>query len=320
MKILGKYWIVLLLMQVVFACNNNKSIKNANNTVSAAVTNKNRTLVMPTPPPMLPDSISRTNYMVAHYWDNFDFNDTTLIHEPDIKDRAVLSFLYGAQLVDKEKAVAAIISVFKKAEAETTGRMYSYFVEKIGEFLYEPNSVVRNEEIYIPVTEYIINSNKSDLAERERAKYMLALMMKNRIGEIASDFEYILASGQSASMHELKAPYTLLYFYDPDCSGCANSIEFVKSSGTAIKRAIQSNKLKVLAFYPDNDIEQWRNHLEEMPAGWITGYDRERTVKSESMYDLKGTPAIYLLDENKRVIMKGVPMPVVESYLAGVAR
>jgi len=308
-----RFWIALLLTLSVSACNINRSGKSDD---KMGKTIKSRTLIQPAVPAMLTDSISRTNYMVAHYWDNFDFNDTTLIHEPDINERAVLSFLYGAQLVSKENAVTAIIATLKKAEAEETGRMYSFFCDKMIEYLYEPASMVKNEEIYIPVAQYVINSNKSGLAERERARFVLERMMKNRIGEIASDFEYILASGQPASMHKLKAPYTLLYFYDPDCSGCANSIEFVKSSGTAIKNAIQNKKLIVLAFYPDNDIEQWRNHLKEMPSGWITGYDRERVVKNESMYDLKGTPTIYLLDENKRVIMKGVSIPVVEDYFA----
>jgi len=306
--------LVLLLVSVSIACTDNKSGKSADVIGDAGVTNKSRTLVMPTPPAMLTDSISKINYMTAHYWDNFDFNDTTLIHEPDINERAVLSFLYGTQLVSKESAVAAIIAALKKAEAETTGRMYAFFCDKMIEYLYEPASIVKNEEIYIPVAQYVISSSKSGFSERERAKFVLEQVMKNRIGEVASDFEYTLASGEIGTLHKVIAPYTLLFFYSPDCSGCANSIDFVNSSGTAINSAIEGKKLKVLAFYPDNDRQLWIDHIGKIPSGWITGYDRERVVRDRNMYDLKGTPAIYLLDENKRIILKGITIPAVEEY------
>ena len=316
MKISIRYLIALLLVTVTFACSNGtRSANNDGGDIEKTKTiAKNRKFVLPTIPAMLTDSVSRTNYLVAHYWDNFDFNDTTLIHEPDITEQGIVDFLDAFRFVNKENAVASVIAVLKKAEVETTGRMYSYFLETIGEFLYEPNSVVRNEEIYIPVTEYIINNGKSNLAERERAKYLLALMMKNRIGEVASDFEYTQASGKVGTLHEFKAPYTLLFFYSPDCSGCANSIDFVNSSGTAINSAIEGKKLKVLAFYPDNDRQLWIDHIGKIPSGWITGYDRERVVRVRNMYDLKGTPAIYLLDENKRIILKGITIPAVEEY------
>jgi len=111
LKIRGRLLITLLLIPVILACNGRKSANDTESMVKTVSISKDRKLVLPSPPAMLTDSISKTNYMVAHYWDNFDFNDTTLIHEPNINERAVLSFLYGAQLVSKDNAVAAIISL-----------------------------------------------------------------------------------------------------------------------------------------------------------------------------------------------------------------
>ena len=311
LKIQRRLLITLLLIPVIFACNGKKSTPN--NTENAVKTQK---LVPPTIPAMITDSAGRINYLIAHYWDNFDFNDTTLIH-PDITEQGIVDFLYAAGLVSKEHAANSVIAVLKKAEAEKTGRMYSYFLETLKEYLYEPNSVVRNEEVYIPVTKYIIDNKKSSLVEIENARYLLKVMMKNRVGEIAADFKYTLSSGSRGSLHTLQAPYTLLFFYDPDCSGCAHSINYMKSAPT-ILNGIKHGNLKILAFYPDNDIEMWKKHLTDIPSDWINGYDKERTVKDRDMYDLKGMPAIYLLDENKRIILKGVMIPDVMEFLKKV--
>ena len=317
MKVIVRLWIALLLVPVLFACIGNKGVKNVGNAGNSENIQTNRKLVQPDIPPMLTDPVSITNYRVAHYWDNFDFNDTTLVHEPDIDEREVFSFLYGAQLTSKENAVAAVIAVLKKAEAEETGRMYAFFCGKLRDYLYEPSSMIKNEEFYIPIIEYIISSPKSDQAEKERSEFLLGMMKKNRVGEKASDFEYTLQSGRSGYLHELKSKYTMLFLYDPDCHGCANSIEFVKTA-PAIQGALQRNDLKILAFYPDSDRERWAEHLTKVPAEWIIGYDRDGIVKDANMYDMRGTPAIYLLDENKRIILKGVVVAAIEEYFTRV--
>ena len=317
MKIHVKILIVLLLAPVMFACAGKKPVNNSGGAEETVTAVKNRKLVLPAIPAMIIDSVGRINYLVAHYWDNFDFNDTTLIHEPDITEQGIVDHLNLFRFVSTEHAANSVIAVLKKAEKEKTGRMYSYFVETLREYLYEPNSVVKNEEVYIPVTRYIIDNSKSNLTEIENAKYLQKVMMKNRTGSVAADFKYSLQSGKQGSLHKLEAPYTLLMFYDPDCSGCANTVNYMKTAPVIIN-GIKQGSLKILAFYADNDVEMWTKHLNDIPSEWINGYDKGRIVKGQDMYDLKGMPAIYLLDEDKRIILKGVMIPDVMEFLKKV--
>lgn len=46
--------------------------------------------------------------------------------------------------------------------------------------------------------------------------------------------------------------------------------------------------------------------LPDMPEGWTVGTDRE-AVKTGALYDLKAMPSLYLLDGQKRVLLKDVP-------------
>lgn len=49
---------------------------------------------------------------------------------------------------------------------------------------------------------------------------------------------------------------------------------------------------------------------------WIDGYDEGQRLTREQVYDLKAIPALYLLDAEKRVILKDASFEQVEERLS----
>ena len=45
------------------------------------------TFEMVSVPTLITDPVERAEYLVKHYWDKFDFKDTTYIHEPQVPSR-----------------------------------------------------------------------------------------------------------------------------------------------------------------------------------------------------------------------------------------
>lgn len=272
---------------------------------------------LPDIPATLTTPLDRANYLVEHYWDHFDFRDTLYTHLPAVTEQAFADYISVLPHARQEKVVTEIKSFLKKAEAEHTGCMYRYFLALFGKYLRDADSPFRNEEYYIPVAEYIISDNRSDEAEKERAKYRLEMMLKNRIGEPASDFTYTLASGETGTLYQIEAGYILLLFYNPDCHACAEMIEAIKASAD-IQRAKGRKELKVLAFFPDKDLAIWERHRNDIPADWINGYDHGLVVGNTRLYDLKAIPSLYLLDRDKKVILKDTDLRIVEEKLQGL--
>ena len=132
---------------------------------------------------------------------------------------------------------------------------------------------------------------------------MRRLAEKNRPGMVAADFVYTLASGKQARMSALKAEYTLLFFYDPDCETCTE-IKGMMRQSARLKEMVAAGQVKVLTVYPDEDITLWRNRLGEMDAAWINAYDKGQVLTLEQRYDLSSLPSFYLLDKNKKVLLK----------------
>ena len=262
-----------------------------------------RTFEMVAVPSMITDPGERAKYLVQHYWDKFDFTDTAYIHLPDITEQALTNYIDLMKYVTPEVATSSIKGMMHKAAADS-----SFFAHMAGlyeKYLYDPNSPMRDESLYIPVLESVLAAPVLDEVNKIRPAHLLELALKNRVGEPATDFTYTLADGKTGTLYNVKADYLLLFFYNPDCHACKEITEQL-SGDPLIGRMMSDKKLKILAVYPDEDLEAWRQHIPDVPATWINSYDNTVSLKNDEIYDLKAIPTLYLLDKTKKVILKDV--------------
>lgn len=262
---------------------------------------------LPNIPAMLASSEERADYLVLHYWDHYNFADTTLIFKPEITEQAFADFVQV--LPHAKKATQGINTMLTKAMTGSRA-MFDHFVKLSEKYLYDPNSPMRNEELYIPVLQYIIVSNKVADIDKIRPKYQLEMAMKNRGGDTATDFTYTLANGRTGKLSQLKSDYTILFFNNPDCHDCNRIKEYMT---TAPAFQVRAGRLAIVALYPDADLPLWLKV--NYPSGWINGYDAGQVITKKQLYDLKAIPTLYLLDCDKRVILKDTTIEQIEQWL-----
>ena len=251
-------------------------------------------------PAMLPQE-QKMEYMREHYWDKFDFADTTFVNQIDSTKMLTAFAVYATGYIPDSLAYKYMPRLMQRAS--TSKRMYTYFLMLAEGVLHDPNSPLRNDEKYIPVLESAVQSSWLDEYERMPYEYDLEIARQNRIGRIANDFTYTLTSGRTATLHNIKADYTLIFISTPGCPMCREVKEQITTS-PMLQELIERKELKVLVIYPDTDLEAWREHLQDYPASWINGYDANQRIEKERLYDLKAIPALYLLDKQKRVMAK----------------
>ncbi len=276
------------------------------------------TFVLPRLPDTMKDPEERARYLVMHYWDRFDFADRGLIRRPEITEQAFVDYINILAYVPKEKVDESLAYTLHKAGTDTL--MYKHFTELFEKYLYEPNSPFRNEEYYLPVLQEVVNSSLLQEASRSRYRFQLEMAMKNRIGEKANDFAYTVSSGQSFRLYDLESEYILVMFTNPGCSTCAAVTERLRES-KELDDALALNSptrtmLTILALSPDSDLEEWSAHLPEMPARWVYAYDKSGEITTKRLYDIKAFPTLYLLDKDKRVILKDTSIEAIESFFA----
>ena len=270
---------------------------------------------LPEIPVMLPPQ-ERGAFIAQHYWDKFDFTDTVSLWRENVQAEQIFSnYVAIIWQVDPGEAARSIKKLLGAAETADSVT-FTRFVALCEKYLYDPNSPMRNEELYIPVLEYIVASSAVTELEKLRPQHLLEMALKNRIGTQAADFSYTLASGTTGRLYNIRADYTIIFFNNPDCSTCKNVREEM-SSMPLLSEMVNSGKVKVLALYPDEDLTAWQNYRNNMPATWINAYDKDQTLRKENIYDLKAIPTLYLLSHDKSVLIKDALSPQqIEQYLA----
>jgi hypothetical protein len=83
-----------------------------------------------------------------------------------------------------------------------------------------------------------------------------------------------------------------------------------------ISSMVASGRLAVANIYIDEDIQAWRSYMPVYPEEWYNGFDPDMILRSNEIYAIRAIPSLYLLDSEKRVIMKDAPEERLFRYLS----
>ena len=251
-------------------------------------------------PSMMTEPQQRATYLLMHYWDNVDFKDMKLVANDDFMEQGFVNYLSVLPIVDNQTAERSVEAMMKRAEVN--GVAYKKLVNIAEKYLFEPNSPMVNDEMYIMFLNQVLKTSVLSKVEKSRFEYQHRVVMKNRVGSVATDFIYMDKDGKTGSLHQLKAEETLLVFYDPECDNCAEIIEKLRYD-RRLNSKIMSGKLRVLAVYAGDNRALWEQHLAKMPTNWLVGRAVSK-IQPLGLYVLRAMPAIYLLDKDKKVVKK----------------
>ena len=204
-----------------------------------------------------------------------------------------------------EEALRLQDSVLNAAERDTVEWQRVMALEE--SFLLDPNSPYRNEELYLPVLERQLSSPMASEKQQQRAAWLRPYLLLNRPGHPANDFEYITPKGRRTTLYttlDARKPHTtILFFSNPGCPNCKEITETLSQS-PQVQAKIDAGDLLVVNIYPDEEVQEWLDYLPNYPADWLCGYDPDQVLKSDTVYWLRAIPSLYLLDEEKRVLLK----------------
>ncbi len=269
---------------------------------------------LPDIPAALTAPEDRAAYLTLHYWDHFDFADTTLIDRPEITEQAFVDFINVLPYTPPEHAQEAVDTLVGRTLVRKA--MFYHFVELADKYLYEPNSPMHNEELHILVLRALVNAPRVEEIDKVRPRRLLEIALRNRPGDTAADFRFIRRDGRSGTLHGTAAEYLLLYFNDPECDECRTMKNRLAIS-PVLNRLLESGRLKLLSVCVEGRTEAWEKAI--FPDRWIDGCDAAQRLTREQVYDLKAMPTLYLLDARKRVILKDAPIERIEALLSETA-
>ena len=267
-------------------------------------------------PATLTEAEARKVWLLTHYWEQFDFADTTLVNNRDVTEQGFVNFI--ALLLDGTTSEELARESLKNWCKGFVGKDHARRVltKTADDYLFNPNSPFYNEGLYGLYLETMLGVLPQTDAVRSSYQFKLELVRRNNPGDRATDFTYYLPDGtrRTLAATPVKNNRLLLVFYDPECESCHEVLQQM-AADASLAEAVQSGKLNVLAVYTEGNEEAWRKALPDLPEGWTVGNDRE-AVKTGALYDLKAMPSLYLLDGSKTVLLKDAAYEKIRATLA----
>ena len=279
------------------------------------------------PPAMLDDPLARAEYMALHWWDGI--TDASRAYPCDT------ALVSGVKLADVEQKMAnwtnvlgmVDITVVEKSmnrlydrtaaceKKDTSSNVYETFVKLVDKYLYNPNSPLRNEDHYAFFASKLAGSDLVEQVMKEKYAHQVRLAALNKVGTKAADFRFADKRGRIRTLYSIDAELILLFFSNPGCSACKDIID-VLNNDQVISGLITDGTMKVLNIYIDEDLEAWRSYMPIYPETWYNGFDPDLVIRGEELYNVRAIPSLYLLDSDKKVIMKDVPEPRLFDWLS----
>lgn len=258
------------------------------------------------------DSLANYNYFKNHYWDGISFMDDRIIRTPFFLPK--LQTYYRQVLSQSSDSIIADVD-YKLLLARSNPEMYKFLLNWLTDEYISPK-YMGQDAIFVHLFEkYHSKGLSAWLNEKQheaitRRAYMV---MSNLIGEKAADLEFTDTSGKQASLYNNEADYTVVVFWDPTCGHCKVEIprldSFYRASWQkknvkmyAVLTEKEKQKDAWLRFIRANNISDWKHVYQADAAAEKESKGQKPSFRQ--LYDITSTPALYLLDKDKRIIAK----------------
>lgn len=260
----------------------------------------------PVLPPLAknPDSLKwvyKYNFLAGHYWDNFNFARAGLIRTPVFQEK-LDTYFKKIILQIPDSLINKMIYVTDKSKQND--EVYHYVL------LYLLNEAIQSQimgldKAFVVLSEkYVLNDTKTwlDSATYRKIKERSGALKPNLLGNLAPELKLPDSEDNYYSLRQTNAKYTVLYFWEPDCSHCQKTTPLLNKE---LFQKFKNNGVQVYAVLTQNSKEKWMKAVREYGIQeWTNVWDPMYTSDFRRLYDVTSTPIIYILDKNKRIIAK----------------
>lgn len=246
--------------------------------------------------------MKRWLYSKEHYFDNLNLDNPCMLRTPFLFQK-VDQYVQKMVIQHPDTISKAIDEVLEKMKpAEETFKFY--LIHFLG--FYARSNIVGMDAVYVHLVDRYYATGQAPWTEEEQlnkiidnAKALKPLL----IGKIAPDIQLQTRDGQAVRLHEVDAEYTVLYFWRYDCGHCKKTTPEIKEFYEKFK----DKGIKVVAIcakFSDELPDCWK-YVEENEIGdWMHLVDPYHRSRFMTIYNIKTTPQIYILDRNKEILSK----------------
>ena len=240
------------------------------------------------------------------WWNNVDFSDDRLLHTPVIKNK-LERYVKNLTPQQPDSLIRAADVLMTKVGPHKN--YYQFFTNWIAlQFQPTKTTVMDGEAVYVHITkEKAFWTDSANIAGLQKQAWEMESSLMNRKGP---DVQAPSIDGSMKSIYEKKAPYIVVYMFNPDCEHCREQTpKLVK-----LYNEWKNKGLDVYAIAVNTTDKEWRDYVKEYNLPFTNVFDpTNRAIYAKYFVDI--TPEIYVLNPNRIIIGKNLKVEQVTTVV-----
>ena len=269
------------------------------------------------------DSLYPYRYVKDHYWDNIVFNDNRLLRTPFFENK--LDDYFKNYISREPDSIISEVQ-YMLTVAKTGKEIYPFLLFKFTnkyispEFMGQDKVFLHIYQNFFAKGDTTLLSEASKKSLRERAYSLMA----TQLGLPAPILVLNDLNEKRFALHNMKATYTFIAFWDPTCSHCKVEIPKLDS---IYKASWIKHDIKVIAVNTNaKEMTLWKEFIKDNKLDqWINAYQTDEDLNKEitegkpttirQLYDVFKTPTFYLLDKDKKIVAKNLSIEQFNDFI-----
>ncbi len=292
-------------------------------------------IVVPEPPKdqngKILDSLFQYHYYHSHYFDNMDISDARLLRTP-VYNEKIKWYIEKVILQMPDSINRECDMLLTRAEKDP--EVFRYMLVTLFNY-YATSPIMGFDAVYVHLAEdwYIPKATFSDTAFIRTTRENVIRIKPLLIGKPAPNLRMLWVpsehfiqaktdssaqnnphSGSFIDLANISARYTIIAFWESDCSHCKKSIPELYE----VYQRLKPKGVEVLSIHMLGGVEgkkKWISFVNEHEMyDWINAWNPyDYTYKK--IYDIRSTPVFFILNKEKTIIGKKLEPKQMEEYL-----
>ncbi len=270
--------------------------------------------IIPPPSPQdssgnLLDSTFAYRYVKNHYFDNINFADDRLIRTHILPNK-IFSYLNKMVIYDVDSTIKELDYVVNKAKAND--KVYEFVVNILLQY-YNRSQLISDENVFVHIAEKYYLSGKAPWISKEMKEKLeqdIKARKKSLIGSLSPDFKMKNSKGKTVNLRDIQNRNVILYFYDIDCEICKEITPKLMN----FYRIIKDRGVDIVAVYVGKNKKSWLKYIKDNNLQFVNVWDPKNASGFRENYNIRGTPQLFVLDENQKIVLKRISVDQLMQY------
>lgn len=277
------------------------------------------------------DSLFQYRYYRSHFFDNFDVSDVRLLYSPIYEDK-IKRYIDKVVPQIPDTIIKEVDWLIKQSRSDSI--LFQYMTSTLLNH-YAKSEIMGMDAIYLHIAKkyYIPEATWTSKKFIEDLKEAVKKQEPLTLGKVAPDIQLVhvpdehfkMAENDTAlkknvyvgsmfNISQIKADYTVLYFWEAHCGHCQKAIPKLHKELEMLK----DMNTVVIAVHMLGGVEGKEDWVEFVNKnkmyGWINAWN-PYSFDYKDKFDLKASNQVFILDKDKKIIAKRISTEQIEGVI-----